>query len=128
MTSGGVVCPDESPVEFTCIAVGVNRLEWQINGQLIGSRFSAYDSPGRRITVGSYTLFLDMISPFTAAGVNMTSRLVVSLSNLRRGDLIACSSLSRLETQSTGPIDYLLRGIRSIVNPQHCSELKYTMY
>ena len=104
------------------------RDRWQVVGRLIGSRFFALDSPGRRMTVDSYTLFLDMVSPFTAAGVDMTSRLVVSLSNLRRGDLIACSSLSRLETQSTGPIDYLLRGIRSIVNPQHCSELKYTMY
>ena len=105
LTSGGDVCPNLS-VEFTCIVTDLPFFSWSRNGMEIED-FNSDDPRGMASDVNPpYSVFLDMV---TVSGLlaNFTSRLVVNLSDLMRGDIISCSQSN---LQSLEVLSYTLRG------------------
>ena len=109
--NGGVVCPNlHRPVEFTCVGVEVNFLEWQRNGNSINV-FTSNSNEGKVLQEGPFTLFLDSIIRSGGGTRNMTSRLVVNVSDLTIGDRITC--IENMDTQDrmdTVTLEYMLRG------------------
>ena len=113
ITSGAALCRNMQPVVFTCTAVDVSFLSWQRNGEEIEPNFNIGDMP-RRVASGLYTLFLNEIhvSQLRQLQVaNMTSRLVVNLTDLVDGDKVTCKELV---AQDSINLHYKIRGICSI--------------
>ena len=110
VTSGAVVCPNIPPVEFTCIAVEVSFLDWQVNGVNIQPTFNIGDNP-MTVNSGPYVLSLDRISADPMRPVaNMTIRLMANISTLMSGYRITCLELI---SESSVTLHYVLRGTYS---------------
>ena len=110
MISGGAVCSNNiiPPIEFTCIAVEVSFLDWQINGTGIQPTFNIGDNP-MTVNTGPYSLSLDRISADPIRPVaNMTVRLVANISSLPSGHRITCLELV---AENSVTLHYLLRGL-----------------
>ena len=105
VASGGAVCPNISPVEFTCVAVQVIFLEWRINTTQIGS-LTLNEDEGRVFQTEKFAFSLEKIT-VSNNRANMTSRLVVDISNLANGDQIIC--ISEAQVQDTETINYTVR-------------------
>ena len=108
VTSGEAVCPNTS-LEFTCVGVKVSFLDWDRNGMEIRD-FNAGDSGQTVLFVHPFTVFLDMVTIVSVSSVtiaNITSRLVVNISDLMSGDQISCS---QFPIESSKNLSYTLRG------------------
>ena len=93
ITSGSGLCHSMQPVVFTCIAVDVSFLGWQRNREEIEPNFNIGDTP-RNVVSGPYTLSLDEIHVGQLRQVaNMSSSLVVNLTELVNGDQVTCKEL-----------------------------------
>lgn len=111
VTSGDAVCSNIPPVEFTCVAVEVSFLDWQVNGVNIQPTFNIGDNP-LTVSSGSYILSLDRISADQMRPVaNMTVRLVANISSLPSGHRITCLELV---AESSLTLHYVARGITII--------------
>ena len=81
------------PVVFICVAVEASFLSWQRNGEEIEPNFNIGDTP-RTVITGPYNLLLDEIRVGRLRQVaNLTSRLVVNLTDLMNGDQLTCKEL-----------------------------------
>ena len=105
VTSGRAVCPNTPPVEFTCVAVEVTFLAWRINETQIGS-LTFSDDEGSVLQREKFTFSLEKIT-VSNNRANMTSRLVVGISNLANGDQITCINEAGIQDNET--INYTLR-------------------
>ena len=106
VTSGEAVCPNTS-LEFTCVGVEVGFLDWNRNGTKIGD-FTAGDMEPMEVFVHPFTLLLDMVTVIPTTSVaNITSRLLVDISDLISGDQISCSQVRK---KSSKTLSYTLRG------------------
>ena len=107
VSSGEPLCPNIS-VELTCVATRVAFLDWRINNSDIVD-FNAGDSPSPTGMIFTpYTVFLDVVNLISmTSNANITSRLVVNLSDLMIGDHISCSHLGLNDSVT---ISYTLRG------------------
>ena len=92
ITSGETICLTAQPVVFTCVAVEASFLIWQRNGEEIEPNFNIGDTP-RTVGSGPYTLSLDEIHAVGLRQANMTSRLVINLTDLMNGDQVVCMEL-----------------------------------
>lgn len=92
VTSGEAVCPNTQPVVFICVAVEASFLSWQRNGEEIEPNFNIGDTP-RTVITEPYTLSLDKIHVGLRQVANMTSRLVINLTDLMNGDQVTCKEL-----------------------------------
>ena len=106
-------------VVFTCVAVGVSTLAWKRNSSVIED-FGLLAAVPQRITHTPFTVYLDTLDIMQdRATGNITSRLMVSISDLWSGDRIECSDIT-----STSFIDINLRIIRKFsYMPSHESTL-----
>ena len=108
VTSGGAVCSNIPPVEFTCVAVEVSFLDWQVNGANIQPTFNIGDNP-MTVNSGPYVLSLDRISADSMRPVaNMTTRLEANISSLLSGYRVTCLELV---AENSVTLHYALRGI-----------------
>ena len=106
VTSGGLLCPNIT-VEFTCTATEVAFLNWFRNGIEIED-FNFADNHPQMLVVPPYLLFLDTVTIFPSGlQANITSRLVVNLSELMSGDNISCSQVN---IGTSKLLSYALRG------------------
>ena len=111
ITSGAALCRNIQPVVFTCTTVDVSFLSWQRNREEIEPSFNIGDTP-RNVVSGPYTLFLDGIHVGQLRQVaNMSSRLVVNLTDLMDGDQVTCKELV---AQDSINLHYKIQGICSI--------------
>ena len=92
ITSGEAICPNTQPVVFTCVAVEASFLSWQRSGEEIEPNFNIGDTP-RTVVSGPYNLSLDEIHVGLRQVANMTSRLVINLTDLMDGDRVTCKEL-----------------------------------
>ena len=100
-----------TPVQFTCIALEASFLiSWQENGEEIEPNFNIGDIP-KTVTVVNdpYTLLLDEISVGLRQDLvaNMTSRLMINLTDLMNGDQVTCSELAAHDSVT---LHYEIRG------------------
>ena len=111
ITSGAALCHNMQPVVFTCTTVDVSFLSWQRNREEIEPNFNIGDTP-RSVVSSLYTLFLDEIHVGQLRQVaNMSSRLVVNLTDLMDGDKVTCKELV---AQDSINLHYKIQGICSI--------------
>lgn len=75
-------------MEFTCSGIEVSFLEWQRNGESIGT-FTRHSNGSEVQRVGPFVLILDSIT-MRSTGANVTSRLVGNISDFISGDRITC--------------------------------------
>ena len=92
ITSGEAICLNTQPVIFTCVAVEASFLSWQRNGEEIEPSFNIGDTP-RTVVSGPYILSLDEIHAVGLRQANMTSRLVINLTDLMNSDQVVCMEL-----------------------------------
>ena len=111
ITTGASLCRNMQPVVFTCTTEDVSFLSWQRNREEIEPNFNIGDTP-RSVVSGLYTLFLDEIHVGQLRQVaNMSSRLVVNLTDLMDGDKVTCKELV---AQDSINLHYKIQGIYSI--------------
>ena len=108
VSTGQVYCSNtNAQVVFTCVAVGVSTLAWQRNSSVIED-FGLLAAVPQSTTHAPFTVYLDILDLTQDRSFgNITSRLVVNISDLHSGDRIQCSDIS-----STSFIDINLRIIR----------------
>ena len=94
-------------MEFKCSGVDVNFLQWQRNGEIVGSAFTGIPNEDTVQQTNPFTLSLDSITRRNDV-VNMTSRLVGNLSNFVSGDRITCAIT--INTNSMVTLTFRLRG------------------
>ena len=118
--SGGALCPYNS-VEFTCVATGVTFINWQANNRRIAG-FNAGQQHAQEFSP-PYTVFLDEVNvDMMTELANMTSRIVVNMSDLVTGVQLSCSQLSIKRVLN---ISYVIRGTYSYVAT--CLWVKFVM-
>ena len=111
ITSGQVVCPSIH-VEFTCVGVNINYLEWQLNGAELQPNFDIGDSAPMEVTSGPYILYLDTISVNNEERVaNMSIRFNANISNLSSGDRLSCATQFGSEITESTIFEYTIRGV-----------------
>ena len=92
-----------------CVATRVTFLDWNVNNTEIAEvePDSTPSSTGK--VIGPYTVFLDVVNviPMTTEFINVTTRLVVRLSDLMIGSTVSCS---RASLQESVNISYTIRG------------------
>ena len=113
-----MVCPNLYPVEFTCVGIEVNSLEWE-RSQIVLAFISSRNANEGMVPTqnGPFTVFLDAITR-NDDGANMTSRLVGNISDLISGDTIKCAGFN---VEDIVTLDFTLRGKEVIYSA--CSQI-----